>query len=339
MKPFKYTSSKQWNDEKHEFANQIPFSRPSLLTMLRWRLGTRLAKLGWVKRATSTTTPPLSSALLRVTMIGHATVLLQVEGLNIITDPIYSSAAGPYGVVGPHRVHTPGILFEELPPIDYVIISHNHYDHLDLPTLQRIDKQHSPAYVVPLGIKPFLRENGIKGDIIELDWWDCHYVTKSITITATPAQHWSRRGLFDINKTLWMGAVITTSRHQIYFAGDTAWGPHFEQIRERIGAPTLSLLPIGAYKPLELLTHSHVSPEEAARAHTVLGSRHTIPIHFDTFPLAGERYGEATVDLRRALAAQNISTDDFTVLHAGEHVTFNQEIGEAGLTKSDAQSF
>lgn len=302
--------------------------------MLLWRLQTRLSALGWTKKQTPTVVPLESSSELRITMVGHSTLLIQVEGLNIITDPIYSTSAGPYGFFGPARVHKPGIRFEDLPPIDYVIVSHNHYDHLDLPTISRLDKRHRPAYIVPLGIKPFLKENGIVGDIIELDWWARHTVTKNISITAVPAQHWSRRTLNDTNKTLWMGAVISTPLHMIYFAGDTAWGPHFEQISARLGRPTVSLLPIGAYKPYELVAHCHISPEEAVRAHRALDSHLSIPIHFDTFPLAGEKYGEATVDLKRAMSAQGLASDAFMILPIGDSYVAHSENVIAERSKS-----
>ncbi|HET6527405.1 MAG TPA: MBL fold metallo-hydrolase, partial [Balneolaceae bacterium] len=174
----------------------------------------------------------VSSGDLHITFINHATFLIQVDGLNILTDPIWSNRASPYNWIGPKRQRPPGLKFEDLPPIDLVLISHNHYDHLDLKTVQRLHREHDPQFVVPLGVEHFLNEQGITQNV-HLDWWDEYDFNGALSLTAVPARHFSGRGLFDRNKTLWCGYVLHTVEGNIYFAGDSGYGSFFKEIGQR----------------------------------------------------------------------------------------------------------
>lgn len=235
---------------------------------------------------------------LRITLVNHATLLIQTRNVNILTDPMWSERCFPVSFMGPKRHHAPGIRFEELPPIDAVVISHNHYDHLDVPTLQRLAREHRPRILAGLGNDAFLRTQGLSGEA--LDWWQSASVG-DVRVHAVPAQHFSSRGLGDRDANLWCGYVIETPDGPIYFAGDTGWGPHFEMIRERFGKPRVALLPIGAFRPRWFMKAVHISPEEAVRAAQILGAAVSIPMHYGTFHLGDDGQDEPVEVLRKAL--------------------------------------
>ena len=245
--------------------------------------------------------PPLHEPdeCLHVTFVGHASVLVQADGLNLLIDPVWSERASPVSWAGPKRVRQPGVAFEDLPPIAAVLLSHNHYDHLDVPTLRRLARDHHPEFVVPLGLRDLLKDKRI-GAARELDWWEATQVGP-LPVHSVPAQHFSARGLFDRNRTLWCGYEIETSLGNVYFAGDTGYGPHFKRIRERLGPVRFAALPIGAYLPRWFMGPVHMSPEDAAKAHEDLGSPESMAMHFGTFNLADDADGQAQAELRRAL--------------------------------------
>ncbi|MFT7626181.1 MAG: L-ascorbate metabolism protein UlaG (beta-lactamase superfamily), partial [Myxococcota bacterium] len=206
---------------------------------------------------------------MRVTLIGHSTLLLQLDGINVLTDPIYSEVSGPLSWVGVPRIRPPAVRYEDLPRIDVVIVSHNHYDHMDLPTLQRLGRDHAPVVVVGLGNERFLTAEGVP-NVRALDWWQTTKI-KGVEVAAVPVQHGSRRGLSDSMGTLWCGYVVTgPEAGRAYFAGDTGWGPHFAQVGQRYAPIRLAMLPIGAYLPRRYLAPVHISPTEAVRAHRAL---------------------------------------------------------------------
>ncbi len=239
--------------------------------------------------------------VVRVTFVGHATVLLQLDGLNILTDPIWSDRASPVAFVGPRRIRRPGIRFEDLPPIDVVLISHNHYDHLDVRTLRRLAERDRPRVVVPLGNAAVLDRAGMFGSV-ELDWWEDLDLAPGVRVVAVPAQHFSSRALFDEGNGLWAGFVIASrSAGRVFFAGDTGYGPHFKEIAKRIGAPLLALLPIGAFRPRWFMGPVHLAPDQAVEAAKDLGARSSVAIHFGTFALADDGEEEPVKDLREAL--------------------------------------
>jgi L-ascorbate metabolism protein UlaG (beta-lactamase superfamily) len=255
---------------------------------------------------------------LRVTFINHATTLVQQDGLNLLTDPIWSERCSPFSWVGPRRKRPPGIRFEDLPPIDVVVISHNHYDHLDLPTLKRLAEAHRPRFFVGLGNRGLLERAGIAA-VTEIDWWQAVRLKDDLELVGVPAQHFSNRGLFDRDGTLWLGYLLRGPAGTTYFAGDTGAGPHFAEIRRRFGAPRLALLPIGAFRPEWFMSGVHVSPEEAVAAHETLGAATSVGIHFGTFPLADDGESEAPTALQAALSRRPSATRPrFLVLTHGE---------------------
>jgi L-ascorbate metabolism protein UlaG (beta-lactamase superfamily) len=249
---------------------------------------------------------------LRVTLVNHSTVLLQHRGGNILTDPIWSLRASPVPWAGPRRRRAPGVLWEDLPPIDLVLLSHNHYDHLDVATLRRLAERGPLQFVVPVGVERLVR--GL-GRVEELDWGNSAALDWG-TVHCVPALHFSARGLFDRNRTLWCGYVMKAGESTVYFAGDTAFGPHFAQIRERFGRPRLALLPIGAYEPRWFMLPVHMGPEDAVRAHEILDARTSIAIHHGTFQL-----GDEAIDTPRRVLRESTADDSFLLLKNGESVT------------------
>ncbi|WP_338863448.1 MBL fold metallo-hydrolase [Myxococcus stipitatus] len=250
--------------------------------------------------------PPqrVGAGKLRVTLINHATVLIQADGVNVLTDPIYSDRPSPVPWVGPRRVHPPGIRFEDLPPIDVVVVSHNHYDHMDLSTLRRLEEKHHPRFIVGLGNKELLADEGFR-HVEELDWWQSTDVTPQMKVTAVPAQHRSNRGLTDMAETLWAGYVFSTTGGPVVFAGDTGFGPHFAMMAARFGPMRLSVLPIGAFRP-RVIHKVHMGPEDALEAHKVLRSSTSVAMHYNTFPLAFDGQDEAKFLLLRLLAREEV---------------------------------
>ena len=265
------------------------------------------------------------------TWIGHATVLVQQGGINVLTDPIFSERASPVGFVGPKRHVPPGIALADLPHIDLVLVSHNHYDHLDAPSVQALNAQAGgpPLFVVPLGLKPWLADIGIT-NAAELDWWQSHTLSTprgSAEIVLTPVQHWSGRGLGDRLKTLWGGYAVFTPGFQTFHAGDTGYSKDFADIRQRFAARQgaaegggfdLALLPVGAYEPRWFMAQQHVEPAEAVRIHLDLGAKRTLGIHWGTFELTNESLDEPPAKLAEARRAQGVSDDDFFLIAIGE---------------------
>jgi L-ascorbate metabolism protein UlaG (beta-lactamase superfamily) len=255
---------------------------------------------------------------IRITFVNHSTFLIQVDGLNILTDPIWSTRTSPFSWAGPTRMRKPGIKFEDLPRIDAVLISHNHYDHLDLPTMRTVFGSFHPKVFTPLGVKQFLDGEGI-GGAVDMDWWNEQRLSESVNIHCVPAQHFSGRGMMDRDETLWCGYVIETSKGKIYFGGDTGYNDEtFKQIGERFSSMQISLIPIGAYKPTWFMGPIHVSPEEAVKIHNDVRSKTSIGMHYGTFPLADDGLEDPISDLKIARDKYNIASDRFIVLKEGE---------------------
>ena len=253
---------------------------------------------------------------LRVTFVNHTTVLLQTHGLNSLTDPIWSERCGPVSWFGPRRVRPPGIRFEDLPPIDLILLSHNHYDHCDLPTLKRLTSTHHPKLITPLGNARFLERRRIKV-YKELDWCDAVSIDNDITVAAVPARHFSGRGLFDRDRSLWSAFVVATPSGSIFFGADTGFGDHFAEIRQRLGEPRLALLPIGAFRPEWFMSRVHMSPDQALQAHNDIGAQTSVGTHYGTFRLADDAESEGPQRIAEALS--NMTTPPrFWVLGFGE---------------------
>jgi L-ascorbate metabolism protein UlaG (beta-lactamase superfamily) len=274
-------------DGKRFFNPDAPQVR-GFLDVFRWKLTTRPERSPAFLSDVEPSTPPrrVDGGGLRTTLVNHSTVLLQQRGSNILTDPIWSERASPLSWIGPRRRRKPGVSWEDLPRIDTVLLSHNHYDHLDLPTLRRLAARGDSQFIVPTGGARLLRSKDI-GPVHELDWGDS-VVIGDCTIHCVPALHFSSRGIYDRNLTLWCGYMIESQVRLVYFAGDTAFGNHFAQIRERFGAPSLALLPIGAYEPRWFMSPVHMAPDQAVKAHEILGAKTSIAIHHGTFQLADE---------------------------------------------------
>jgi L-ascorbate metabolism protein UlaG (beta-lactamase superfamily) len=280
----------------------------------------REARTPWPREVDVVTQSPpaLDGAAAAVTFIGHATFLIQTPAGNLLTDPMYSERAGPFGVLGPRRVRRPAIVFDDLPPISTVLLSHNHYDHCDLPTLRRLAKRFDPSVVTTLGNARLVRSAGIRR-VTELDWWD-HATIGALPMTLTPAQHFSARTPFDRNRSLWGGFVLGAAARRIYFAGDTAYAGFFRDIVKRLGPVDLALLPIGAYEPRWFMQSVHMNPAEAVQAHVDLGAPDSIGMHFGTFQLTAEGIDDPIRDLIAACRERNVRPSSFRVLGFGETV-------------------
>ena len=213
---------------------------------------------------------------------------------------------------------TPGIAFDNLPKIDVVVISHNHYDHMDISTLKKLKQKFNPLFIVPIGNGVILKRAGIQR-VIELDWWQKTNI-KSVIITMLPAKHSSQRSWFDYNKSLWGGYGIQVGSEKIFFAGDTAYGDHFKAIRQKWGKPDFALIPIGAYQPRDILKGYHLNPEDAVKSHLDLNSQKSIGMHWGTFQLSSEHLKQPLIDLHEAKKRYGITDESFHVLNFGDNV-------------------
>ena len=293
-----------------------------LLDVLRWKLKSRAAKSPAFIDDVSPSVPlrSLPEQQVRVTLVNHSTVLLQVDGLNILTDPIWSERASPLSAIGPRRRRAPGVRFTDLPPIDLVLLSHNHYDHFDLPTLRRLKRNHNSEYVLPLGLAKLFAKHKL-GAAHELDWGDSLTV-RGATLHAVPAIHFSARSVRDRNRTLWCGYLLETAAGPIYFAGDTAHSEHFAAIRKHYGPPRIALLPIGAYQPRWFMSAVHMNPEDAVAAHQTLGAQVSIAIHHGTFQLTDESLDTPGQELESCKEKAGIDPKCFQILRNGQFADF-----------------
>lgn len=260
--------------------------------------------------------PAPAGAGAAITFVGHSTFLIQSSSGHVLTDPVYAMRAGPFGRLGPRRVRRPAVAFDDLPRIDTVLLSHNHYDHCDLDALRALNSRFQPRVVTPLGNARLLRSAGIR-QIEELDWWQ-DGSTSPFPVTLTPAQHFSARTPFDRNRALWGGFVFSAGGARIFFAGDSGYAPHFRDVRARCGPMDAALLPIGAYEPRWFMKDVHMNPAEAVQAHRDLESPRSIAMHFGTFQLTTEGIDEPLHALDAALDAQGVPRGAFRALEFGE---------------------
>ena len=259
-----------------------------------------------------------------ITWIGHATVLAQLGGITLLTDPVFSDRASPLSFIGPKRQQPPGLSLAELPHVDVVLISHNHYDHLDEASVRALNAQPGgpPLFLVPLGLKPWLAEQGIR-NAVELDWWQSHSV-RGVEVVLTPVQHWSGRGLTDRLATLWGGYAVFAPDLHLYFSGDTGYSKDFADIRQRFAERQggagfdIALLPLGAYEPRWFMSTQHVNPAEAVQIHRDLNAKRSVGVHWGTFNLTDESLDEPPKALAAARRAAGVADDDFFLLAIGE---------------------
>jgi len=253
---------------------------------------------------------------IQYTFVNHSTFLIQHQGLNILTDPIWSKRCSPFQFMGPARTRPPGLKFEDLPPIDLVLVSHNHYDHLDKPTIKKLNQKHNPQYITPLGVGNVIKKWGGE-KITEIDWWQSTNF-KDLEIKALPANHFSSRGMFDRDTTQWAGFSILSNNKKIYYVGDTGYSDVFKLIGEKEGPFDLSFIPIGAYLPKWFMSPIHVCPEESVMIHNDVGSKKSVAMHFGTFKLADDDPRRSNRELKEALKVALMSEDDFMIPDEGE---------------------
>lgn len=253
---------------------------------------------------------------IQFTFVNHSTFLIQHKGVNILTDPIWSKRCSPFQFMGPKRMRPPGIRFEDLPEIHLVLVSHNHYDHLDRDTIMQLNKQFNPQYVVPLGMKQIMKKFGCE-KIVVLDWWDS-FQFKDLLLKATPSNHFSSRGINDRNTSLWCGYLIQSDLKKIYFTGDTGYSDIFKEIGEREGPMDLSFIPIGAFRPEWFMSPIHCDPIEAVEIHKDVKSKWSVAMHFGTFPLADDNPERAISMLELAKEKAGLDENDFSIPEEGE---------------------
>jgi L-ascorbate metabolism protein UlaG (beta-lactamase superfamily) len=256
----------------------------------------------------------------RISFVGHASVLLQTAGLNILIDPIWSERASPFGFAGPKRVRAPGIAFDDLPPIDVVLVSHCHYDHLDVPTLSRLSTTHRPRIVAPLGNDTIMRAGDLSIRAETHDWDVRVSVSRDVSVTLAPMHHWSARGVLDRNKALWAAFVVETPAGRYYHVADSGYGGghHFRAARERYGPFRLAALPLGAYEPRWFMRNHHLNPQEAVQAFADCGADAALGHHFGTFPLGDDAIEAPEAALAEARTVAGVASDKFRTLRPGE---------------------
>lgn len=298
----------------------------SLGEVLRWQLGGRGQRADWPDWVPNpyADTPPqrVEGDNVRLSFVGHVSWLVQAGGLNILVDPVWSSRVSPVSFAGPKRHNDPGIAFEKLPKIDVVLVSHGHYDHLDIATLSRLAKNFAPRVVTPLGNDVTMRsaDSSIKAEAF--DWHDRVELGGGIAVTLVPTRHWSARGMFDRNKALWASFVLETPAGKIYVVCDSGYGDggHFRRVAEKHGPLRLAILPIGAYEPRWFMRDQHMNPEDAVKALADCGAQAALGHHHGTFQLTDEAIDAPAKALVEALDAAKLPQERFVAMQPGQVV-------------------
>lgn len=261
----------------------------------------------------------IDRAKIKVTYINHSTLLIQTDGINILTDPVWAKRAGPFGFIGPKRVRNPGTKLEDLPRIDVILMTHDHYDHLDYKTLKEICRTHRPVILTGLGMKSLLKPAEFP-NVMELDWWQGYALPSSrLQFIFVPAKHYSGRTLVGNNRTLWGGFIIESIAGRIYYAGDTGYDELFSAIKSRFGEFALTLLPLGSYEKRWYMKSQHMNPEDAVKVHILLNSKQSMGFHYATFNEHPEQAIDAhEKDLAQALQKYNLPASSFWILGFGE---------------------
>ena len=311
----RYPESDHYNGKR--FFNSTGVSARPFSDVVRWARTRDRAE--WPRHVRVVPQRPAVTSVpagrIAVTFVGHSTFLVRTASSVFITDPVFTSHAGPFGILGPRRVRQPGVLPSDLPTVDFVLLSHNHYDHLQPSSLALFE---GTPVVTTLGVGRYL-EGGAQEDATELDWWQSAQLGDA-QVTCVPAQHFSARTPWDRDKTLWCGFVVKVDGVTIYFAGDSGYSRQFGEIGERCPGIDVALIPIGAYEPRWFMTPVHMNPDEAVRAHLDVGARVSIGMHFGTFQLTDEAIDEPILALDRARVDHDVHADAFRVLDFGETV-------------------
>lgn len=304
------------------FYDPIRPMKSSFLYFLKWQLTKNRRSWPSVVPNTQFDIPPqrVDGQALRISNVGHVTFLIQTQGLNILTDPVWSQRASPLSFIGPKRVIQPGIHFDDLPEIDLILVSHNHYDHLDVVTLDKLWKRDKPRIIVPLENDTIIKAYNADIEVEAYDWGESVVINEKMQVHLDPMQHWSARGLFDQNKALWAAFTLTSDSGPIYFVGDAGYGEgeYYKEAKQKYGHFRAALLPMGAYEPRWFMQYPHMNPEDMLKAHLDLGSPYTIPSHYHVFRLTDEGYGEVLTDLEKAMEKLEIG-ENIKLLSVGEY--------------------
>jgi L-ascorbate metabolism protein UlaG (beta-lactamase superfamily) len=298
----------------------------SLGELLRWQFGSDRQRQAWPEWAPSphadTPPPRVDGGKVRLSFVGHASWLIQTSGLNILVDPVWSERASPVSFAGPKRHNDPGIAFDALPDIDVVLVSHGHYDHLDLATLSKLSAKFSPRVVTPLGNDLTMRsaDEAIKAEAF--DWHDRVELGGGVAVTLVPTRHWTARGLFDRNKALWASFVLETPAGKLYIVCDSGYGDgtHFRKVAEKHGPLRLAILPIGAYEPRWFMKDQHMNPADAVKALADCGAAQALAHHHGTFQLTDEAIDAPVTALHAALDEAELPRERFATLKPGQAV-------------------
>lgn len=298
------------------FHNTHPTKAKSLWEAIKMRVQTEWATWpDWVEIKLGEKPQSKVEGTVKVTFINHATFLIQGAGYNILTDPVYSKRCSPFSFAGPKRVHAPAIPFEDLPKIDVILISHDHYDHLDLATIESLVARDNPQIYAGLGVS---RRFDSKTKVSELDWWQSAAIDEKLKVTFAEVQHFSGRTLFDRNTTLWGGFIIHLEDKKIYFGGDSGYGEHYKKTFDKYGAIDLALLPIGAYAPRAFMGPIHMDPKQAVQAHLDLQAKKSIGMHYGTFQLTAETRDEPESLLVKERQNAGLKDSEFITLELGQ---------------------
>jgi L-ascorbate metabolism protein UlaG (beta-lactamase superfamily) len=298
----------------------------SLGQLLRWQLGSDRQRQPWPEWAPSpyadTPPPRVTGDKVRLSFVGHASWLIQTAGLNILIDPVWSDRASPFTFAGPKRHNAPGIAFDALPPVDIALVSHGHYDHLDVATLSRLNAKFAPRTITPLGNDATMRsaDDAIRAEAF--DWHDRIELGAGVAVTLVPTRHWSARGLFDRNKALWASFVLETPAGKLYIVCDSGYGDgqHFRRVGKTHGPLRLAILPIGAYEPRWFMRDQHMNPADAVKALADCGATQALAHHHGTFQLTDEAIDAPVTALSEALEASEIPRERFVALKPGQVV-------------------
>jgi len=316
-----YKGPKSDHFDGRHFFNPWNRRTHSWLNVLRWKLTSKPKPWPQIQGQAFDVPPDhVQGSQIRLSFVGHATVLIQTCGLNILTDPIWAEWASPFKLSRTKRISQPGIRFDDLPKIDLVLVSHNHYDHLCLETLQKLWQRDRPRIIVPLGNDTIIRSKNPSIAVDSLDWDESLKIGESLAVHLLPSQHWSSRTPFDVDQALWGAFVIETHHGNIYFAGDTGYGQGeiFEKARAKFGAFRMALLPIGSYEPRWFMRYAHMNPQDAVQAYFDLGEPPALALHFETFAMTDEGFNDPAHALEEAKKAAGVPHDKFRALKVGQ---------------------